>query len=315
MKRRNSKNNKLWKSGNPIIKPLIIKKKSIANEQEIRNKIKKKLINKKITGGNNNMVRKEKITKKGSSGLERVSNTKKDFDYLMGGINEAQQKVSNESTIGVNQPIHNTELLKMADLIGINQGNNQGNNKDSGLIELQKMKLMKELFSPQPQQKPESMNNALVNTFGEMYKSLTQQNQQYLVMAINEMKSGQGQPQIDPEDRLMKHYEFFRNVTGDQRQKSDIEMKYGLEREKLVLAEQSRQDMLNREERAIEREDKKSERILGMGGVVLEKILGNGVGALINDVMVAKGGKGKRRGRAKQTPNAVYAPSLLDEEL
>lgn len=316
MKRRNTQNSKLRKSGNPTTKPLIIEKKSIANEREIRNKIKKKLTE-KITG-DNNMAKDNKRPKKGSSGLERPSNTKKDFDYLVGSVNEAQQKIPNEPTIGVNQPINsNIELLKIADNIGKNQGNSGGGN-NSFFEEVGKKMLYDVMSNPQqPQQQNQGSNSDFIKLMGMWMQSQDKKDElraeksdMRLAMLMQQQNSGQ--PQEPPEERLRKSMTLVKEIQGEQRVRTKDELDFGLKKQELVLKESARQDMLNREERAVEREDRKSERILGIGQVVLDKVIGNGLGTLIDDVMGAKGGKGKRRGRAKQ-PLEEFDPSLLDE--
>ena len=129
------------------------------------------------------------------------------------------------------------------------------------------------------------------------------------------MIQNRGQPQESPRDNLREDLKFFRELSGDKRVRTKDEMEFGLRREELILKNQERGDMLDREERAIMREDKKSERILDIGGVVLNKVIGNNLGSLVNDLMGS--GKNikarKRRGRTNIPKDDDFDVSLLDD--
>ena len=118
----------------------------------------------------------------------------------------------------------------------------------------------------------------------------------------------------NPMELFMRGIDFSDKRMGDKRARTTAEMEHDLKREELLIKEKARQDLLSREEREIIRDDKKSERILDIGGVFLEKVMGNGVGALINDVMGAKNTNGvrkkKRRGRVSDGEMDL---SLLDD--
>jgi len=161
------------------------------------------------------------------------------------------------------------------------------------------------------QNNPQSNDNVTATLINNLF----QQNQNTQNALMNIMRGSSGQPQIDPDDRLIKSMNLVKEIQGEQRVRTKDELDFGLKKQELVLKESARQDMLDREERAIIREDEKSENILGIGKIVLDKVIGNGVGNLLQDVMSVKTPKGKRRGRAEQPKNTEYDLSLLDDEL
>ena len=75
--------------------------------------------------------------------------------------------------------------------------------------------------------------------------------------------------------------------------------------------------MVDREERGVIREDKKSERFMNIGETVLDKVIGKGLGNLVNDLMSVKGSgedKGSKGGKAPTSAQQDFDPSLLDDE-
>ncbi len=118
-----------------------------------------------------------------------------------------------------------------------------------------------------------------------------------------------------PEERIRSSLSLFREITGDKREKGEKELEFDLKRQELKMREEGRIDMLDREERAVERENAKSERLTGIATTVLDKVIGSSVGNLVQDVMSAKSESGSRRGRkgGKQIPQSDFDPSYLDE--
>jgi len=240
---------------------------------------------------------------------------------------------------GINRPIgSNNELMKMMDILSTRYQSNQSNNVNNATNPFEQLKQTIELarlMNPQQnsggnniqellltyllKQKDSPSNNAIgsiVPLITQLMQMNEKANNYRLEALLNQI--GSGQPSEPPEEKLMKSFEFYRALTGDNRQRTKDEMEFDLKRQELILREKARQDLLDREERQTQREDAKSERILSMGGVVLDKIVGNGLGNLVGDLMSAKGEKrkgnkkGSRRGRTSE-PEENFDFSLLDD--
>ncbi len=230
---------------------------------------------------------------------------------------------------GVNQPIaSDNQLFSIMDVLNkslqANNGNQQQNqpNMNADIIKALYTELQKVMNQQQQKgndnmllayllKQKESGNSDVLTT---MLGHLFQQNANFQNALMN-LQFNSNQPQQDPQDKLMKNFNFFRKVTGDNRAKNEKEMDYSLRKDEMVLKEQSRQDLMNREERAIIRDDKKSEMILNMGSNVLNKIVGDNLSTFVGDMfnVSSKKGKGKRRGRRTETESEPFDPSLLDE--
>ncbi|MFW9881932.1 MAG: hypothetical protein ACFFG0_53390, partial [Candidatus Thorarchaeota archaeon] len=118
----------------------------------------------------------------------------------------------------------------------------------------------------------------------------------------------------NPEDRLMASFKMFKEMQGEQRQMTEAEMGYNLKKHELTLQDYARRDMLDREEREKDREDAKSDRTMATVNTFIDKVVGNGVGHLLKDIMSVKNqNNGDRRGRANENTNQSYDPSLLDD--
>ena len=116
-----------------------------------------------------------------------------------------------------------------------------------------------------------------------------------------------------PEEKILSNFQLFRELTGEKRERSKDEMEYDIKRKELELQEMARRDMLDREERQQVREEQKSERIMETASSVLDKVIGNGIGHLVKDVMSVKSDTGKRRGRGGSVEDMEdFDPSLLD---
>lgn len=190
---------------------------------------------------------------------------------------------------------------------------NQGNNKDSGLIELQKMKLMKELFSQQ--QQPQQQSATIYNVLGKMVESADRRADHFASMLYNEMRGGQGQTQPDPMEKFMKGVEFTERRMGNNRTQTKDEMHYGIEKKKLEIQEFARRDLLDREERSNIREDAKGQRFMDIGGAVLDKVIGDNLSTFVGDMFSIKD-KGGGKGKGKKAPTSAqqdYDLSVLDE--
>ena len=289
LKRKNGKNAKP-----KIIKPLIRKeKRNVSTEKEHRKRIIKKLV------GDDNMTNQKKRPRK-KSGLEKAYNTKQDYDSLFGANNtEVPREAPNETE----------KLLEMVKNMPNNQGGNNGGNNNI-LSQMKDIAYLRDFFNPKQQGDNTSMlgiindNNISARQQQDKHMELMmQKSDDRMMFMMQQLNQSKGQPQENPRDNMRADLKFFREISGDKHQRTKDELEYSLKEKELSLKERSREDILNREERQIIRDDKKSQSILDIGGVVLNKVMGDGVGALINDVMSAGKGEGykhkkKRRGRA-----------------
>lgn len=240
---------------------------------------------------------------------------------------------------GLNQPIgNNNELMRMMDILTKNTQNTQNTNQNNSpnnnnqFNQLNQLKMFMELaqlVSP-PQQNNQQNNgradnmllayllkqkesgnaNGIVPLITQLMQ-MSEKANNYRMEALMSRLGGNSQATEDPEAKLMKSFQFFRDITGDKRQRSQQEMDYDLKKKEIELKEFARRDMLDREERSKEREDAKGERIMNTAGIVLDKVIGNGLGALMGDLMSLKGGKkGKKISTA---PRTDFDAELLDD--
>jgi len=306
-----------------VVEPLIKEKKNdikieqeTRNEQEIRNKMIKEIIR-----GNNMTQQKKKKTVKGKSGLERAVNTKEQYDSLFGVKTEAQENIQKEASIGVDQPINNDN--EFIEFISKLNTQNQGNN--GGLLgDVAKFKLMRDMFAPQQQGGSNSKDIAMMKMLSEQNRMMAQQQMKNMELIIenSNIKFAQfarmmsGNEQEDPRKVMMEGFQLYRDITGDKCEKSKDEMHYDIEKKKLELQEYARRDGLDREERSVIRDDQKSQRFMDIGGVVLDKVIGNGLGALMNDLMNVKNKSGNQKGETSapvKQDSRNFDVSLLDE--
>lgn len=157
----------------------------------------------------------------------------------------------------------------------------------------------------------------LLDKFNQMMQNNQTQTMAMLMERSNE-KFEKGMEMIasalhreKPEEKMMNYFGLFRELAGDRREKTKDEMEYDLKRKEMELQEFARRDMLDREEREKEREEMKSQRMMDTAGVVLDKVIGNGIGHLVKDVMSVrgKGDKQKNTGFSQEEID----PSLLDD--
>ena len=224
----------------------------------------------------------------------------------------------------LNQPNVNADIIKAiyGELQKVMNKQNQQSQKQA--IDPLTLVMMQSINNSNKNQGIKSDNTVevLLDKFSGMMQN-NQAQQMNVIMQQNNDKWERSMEMIasafnreKPDERFMNTFKMFREITGDQRQKSDNELSFDLKKQELILKEQSRQDMLNREERQTQREDAKSGRILDIGGVVLDKVIGNGLGNLVGDLMSAKKGSDKtkkRRGRAEIPQDDDFDPSLLDD--
>ena len=299
-----------------IIKPkeekdIIIELETI-NTLESKNKMLKEIKKKRRE---KNMTKAKSNTKpkgKSDSGLERPFKTKERYDAMFED-DEIQQINPNES-IGVNQPINNNnDLIKLMNTI-VPIGQDNGNNNNT-LGELQRMKLMKDLFfNTQPQGKNSESN--MIKFMGMMQQQSSENLR--LIMENSNIKFNQlaqmfGGKQEDPMSKFMEGVKFTREQLGDNRAKTKDEMDFGLRSKELDLKDYARRDLLDREERNMDRENAKGQRFMEIGGVVLDKVIGQGLGTLVGDLMSSiKNGKGSKT-KASNNAKENFDHSLLDE--
>ncbi len=229
---------------------------------------------------------------------------------------------------GVNQPVGSTlPFMKMLDVLNMAQNNNNGNNNNPNnqFTQLKQMLELMQLMNQQ--QQPRGNDNMLMAYLLKQKESnnvlpmltqmmqLTEKAQNYRMEALMSQLNS-GQPQENPMNIFMKGIDFSDKRTGDARAKTKDEMDYDLRRHEIVVKEQGRLDMLNREERQIERDDKKSKSILDIGGVVLDKIVGDNLSTFVGDLfsMSSKSNNpSRRRGRKQKEPEEKFDVSFLDD--
>ena len=159
----------------------------------------------------------------------------------------------------------------------------------------------------------------LLDKFNNMMQN-NQQQQMAMLMQQSNDRFERGMEMIasalhreKPEEKILNNFQLFRELTGEKRERSKDEMTYDIEKRKLELQEMARRDMLDREERQQVREEQKSSHILETASSVLDKVIGNGLGNLVKDVMSVKSEGGKRRGRGGVEELQDFDSSLLDD--
>ena len=291
-----------------VAKPTIKKEGNIEPikvfDQRYKEKLSKEILRKR-RGVNNLTKQKSKPKLKKNSGLERTHNTKEQFDSLL-GVNEARQHTPNTPSIDPLQFIN--RIVPMA------QGNNNDLNQVKTMMEIFKM-MQQQQQQPQHNRTDDSAIKLMGTMMGTMFQSLSEQNQNYLSLAIQQMRSSQGQPQEDPRKIMMDGFNLYKDMSGDNRARTKDEMDFDLRKKELELKEYSRRDMLDREERQVVREDAKSQRFMNIGETVLNKVIGDGLGNLMSDFMSLRGNKGDKGKQSSVPARKQFDPSLLDEEL
>jgi len=112
----------------------------------------------------------------------------------------------------------------------------------------------------------------------------------------------------NPKKDLLEDFKIFKSIQGENRHRGKDEMEYDFKSKTLDLEEKKRIDkirredrrrieMMNREERKDIREDNKSEKIMDLATDFIAPIMQDGLGGVINDIMGAKTGKGRRKKR------------------
>lgn len=138
-------------------------------------------------------------------------------------------------------------------------------------------------------------------------------NQLQMIMQRSDDRNAQGMElvasaiQSNPKKELMETFSMFNQIAGDRRAKNKDEMEYDLKKYELNIHEDARRDTLDREERALEREDRKSDRFLDGVNTVADKILGDGgIGNLIVKGISSRGPKRRK---------SEDADNLLDDDI
>lgn len=230
-----------------------------------------------------------------------------------GNINEQNnlmlltQLLGNKSGKGLN-PVVMLSVLKL--LSTQNQGQNQ---MDSSAIK-EFINEIKSIYTQQENQKPaidpmmlyliksserKPDNNAenMIRML-EMINNSTSQQIQTIAQLLGEkferLAENVAGSQIDPNQQMMQNFQFFREIAGDQRERSKDELDFELRKTEMELKKQDRDEILARQERAELREDQKSERILGLVDNITGKVLGEGMKGLMETAF-----KGRRKKKDK----------------
>ena len=180
------------------------------------------------------------------------------------------------------------------------------------------LQMMNKQVSSQPQQNTMKDIATLITALNSQNSNKPQDTQLPMVMemmrqnwALQNERVMNMMPNEAPEDRIIRSANLIRELQGDARQRTESEMDFALRKQQMVLDEQQRLDMLDREERAQNREDAKSDRTLGMVSTVMDKVIGEGLGQLVGDLVSARG-KGDKSARGANEPENFDA-SILDE--
>ena len=206
------------------------------------------------------------------------------MDMIKGLYNEFQSVIKQQQ-----QPAIDPTLMLVLKMMQQNQ--NQKPNNDNGNIAMLIDKFNTMINNNQSQQMSMLMQQS---------NDKFERGMELIAGALNREK---------PDDRMYKSFELFRNLQGDSRSKSKDEMLFDLENKKLDIAKDKHVDVLNREERQIVREDAKSGRLLDTAETILNKVVGQSVGALVSDIVNARGGKKTNSVSGKKGFDAT----LLDE--
>ena len=234
-----------------------------------------------------------------------------------------------ESNTRVNQPI-NTNFMSMKDALSniyLRAQQNQGSGVGNSQMDIIKSVLeIIAMMNPQQGNQGQSNNKIYEMLMASILKQSNSGNSEIIANLLNNvfqqnanlmnmMNRPSGQPQTDKMDVFMKGVDFTERRMGDKRERSKDEMEFDLKRKELEIQEYGRRDMLDREERQMIREDAKGARVMDVASTVLDKVVGDGLGQLVGDLMSVKNKKGGRRGRASKPPVQSYDASLLDEDL
>lgn len=220
----------------------------------------------------------------GSNNKNNNQNPNLSMDMIKGLYNEFQSVIKQQQ-----QPAIDPTLMLVLKMMQQNQ--NQKPNNDNGNIAMLIDKFNTMINNNQSQQMSMLMQQS---------NDKFERGMELIAGALNREK---------PEDRMYKSFELFRNLQGDSRAKSKDEMVFDIENKKLDIEKDKHVDILNREERQIVREDAKSGRLLDTAETILNKVVGQSIGALVSDISNARGGKKNVSASGKKGFDAT----LLDE--
>lgn len=220
----------------------------------------------------------------GSNNKNNNQNPNLSMDMIKGLYNEFQSVIKQQQ-----QPAIDPTLMLVLKMMQQNQ--NQKPNNDNGNIAMLIDKFNTMINNNQSQQMSMLMQQS---------NDKFERGMELIAGALNREK---------PEDRMYKSFELFRNLQGDSRAKSKDEMVFDIENKKLDIEKDKHVDILNREERQIVREDAKSGRLLDTAETILNKVVGQSIGALVSDIANARGGKKNVSASGKKGFDAT----LLDE--
>ena len=309
-----------------IVEPLIKEKKSSIkieqeniSEQEYRKELINGILKKRKLKKSGDMTKQKKKPIKGKSSLGGARSTIEDYDSMFGLNTETQQNTPNKANIGVNQPINNDN-----ELVNIVQDLNANNGRDANNItipQLGQLGAFMKAINPNQQSGDVIRMMALMMQQNQQNMEIRRQQDQQNAelqrenseMRFSQMVQAFGGNKGDPKKEMIETASFIRQLQGDQRTKNKDEMHYDIEKRKLDLQEYARRDMLDREERQVVRDDVKSQRIMDIGGVVLDKVIGNNLSQFIGDMVNVKGEGGGKGKKAPTSARQDFDPSLLDE--
>lgn len=180
---------------------------------------------------------------------------------------------------------------------------------------MERLIIEKLIGNNQKQQQPgielilDKFNTMISNNQAQQFQLMMQQSQDRFDHSM-EMIAGVMRGK-NPKKELLEDFKIFKSIQGDNRHRDKDEMDYDFKNKTLVLAEKKRIDainredrrrseMLNREERRDIREDAKSDKIMDLATDFIAPIMQDGLGGVINDIMSAKTGKGRRKKRKIQ---------------
>lgn len=209
-------------------------------------------------------------------------------------------------------------MMNMLNKVQKKNGNGEGGNLTSEMVSTMynEMKnLMNQQQTPQPQLDPltlmiikqmnsntqqqsnhnnnnnGSSNEMLIKMF-EMMNQRSQRESQLMQENWNQkftqlMQIVQGS-QRDPKQELFETMNILEKFQGKKGQQTKEELEYELKKKQLDLEEARRREMFRREDREKEREYDKENQMMGLLNTVADKVIGNGIGGLIKDVMSAR---------------------------
>jgi len=258
------------------------------------------------------------MTMMSAGGQNKSSNNMGQLFLMMSmlNMNNQQNQTAANGTPLQNQPINMDSVKAIYDeLKNVIQQQQQQTQKIDPVTLMMMQQISKSSNQPQNSQNLEvifdKLNTMQNNNQAQQMNMIMQQNSERFERAMEGIAGMISRER--PEDKLMKNFQFFREISGDRRERSKHEMDFDIRKKEIELKEYARRDMLDREERSKEREDAKGQRIMDTAGIVLDKVIGNGLGALMGDFMSLKGGK---KGKGKGTPTAPrenFDADLLDD--